>query len=122
MPTETTPNGNDRTLLHRLKLEAELRAIQAQTHEARKADIKELEELAQRQQAQIEELTQDRDRLAAELAGKRVIEEAEYARLKSAEHHLSRLLQRVNRGPFGLVARRRAGFRAMTEQWPEVHS
>ena len=119
MPTETRRYLGDKTLVHRLKLEAELRAIQAQTHESRKADLADLERQAATLQQQVEAVAQDRDRLEAEIDGKRVIEEEEYARLKAAEHHLGRLLHKVDKSPLGPVARRRPGFRAMIEQWPE---
>ncbi len=118
MPTDSTmPYLDDKTLIHRLKLETELRAIQAQAHESRKADLADLERQVQSLRSQLDAVTQDRDRLAAVVEGKRVVEEDEYARLKAAEHHLTRLLRRVDRGPLGLLARRRPGFRAMSEQW-----
>lgn len=122
MPTDSVHPEDDKILIHRLKLEAELRAIQAQTHEARKADIADLERQVDQLREQVDSLTQDRNRLMAEVQGKRVIEEDEYARLKSAEYHLRRLLHRVDRSPLGLVARRRPGFRDMMAQQSEAPS
>lgn len=122
MPTDSTVHLDDQTLLHRLKLEAELRAIQAQTHESRKADIVDLGRQVTQLRKQVVDLTEDRDRLAAEIEAKRMIVEEEYAHLKAAEHHLARLLHRINGSPLGIVARRRPGFRAMIEQWPETRS
>ena len=66
MPTETRRYLDDKTLVHRLKLEAELRAIQAQTHESRKADLADLERQAATLQQQVEAVAQDRDRLEAD--------------------------------------------------------
>lgn len=121
MPIDSTSHLDEKTLIHRLKLEAELRAIQAQTHESRKADLADLQQQVTALRSQLEALVQDRDRLAALVETKRIISEEEYARLKAAEHHLGRLLHRVDRSIFGLVARRRPGFRAMIDQWPAVH-
>jgi len=112
MPTDST-DLDDKVLIHRLKLDAELRAIQAQTHEARRADLVDLERQVEQLREQVGALTQDRDRLAAEREGKRLIEEDEYARLKSAQYHLTRLLHRVDRSPLGVVARRRPGYRTL---------
>lgn len=119
MLTDSPTAVDEKTLIHRLKLEAELRAIQAQSHESRKADLDDLERELTELRKQIAELSRDRDQLAAAIDGKRIIEEEEYARLRASEYHLSRLLNRVDRGPFGPIARRRPGFKAMIEQWPE---
>ena len=119
----TSPNYlDDQTLIHRLQLESELRTIQAQTHESQKTQLKSLRQEAEELGCEVNRLTEENNELADVVAahdGKRIIEEEEYASLKAAEHHLSRLLHRVNRSPLGLLARRRPGFRAMVEQWPQ---
>lgn len=119
MPTDSIDDLGNRALIHRLRMEAELRAIQAQAYLSRRADLADLERQVDELQHQVDVLTRDRDRLATERAAGRLIDEDEYARLKSAEYHLRRLLRRVDRSPFGLVARRRPGYRAMLAEFSE---
>ena len=64
-------------------------------------------------------MSRERDELNMIFEQKRVIEEEEYASLKAAEHHLRRILHTIDSSPAGWLARRRPGFRLMTDQWPQ---
>lgn len=99
------------SFVHQLRLESELYAIESQTHRSRQAQA----------EADIARLNREVERLKAggsDDPDTVRISHAEYTRLTEAEHHLRRLLSRVNQGPVGMLARRKAGFRHMVEQWP----
>lgn len=121
MPTEPTVRLDDKTMLNRLQLASELQVIQAQTHESLKSELGDARRELERLRDQLTTITKERNELASaieEYEDCRAIEESEYASLKAAEHHLSRLLHQVDRSPVGLLARRRPGFRSMIDRWP----
>lgn len=106
---------DDKTLIHRFKMESELRTIQAQTFASVAADLSDKDNEIRRLQDQLSDL---QAQLADLTTGRRVVDEEEYADLKDAEYHLRRVLHLINRSPFGWLARRRGGFQEMVDRWP----
>jgi len=97
-------------LIHQLQLEAELRAIQAQTFGALAVAVEGKDEEIARLRAELFSLTEGGEY--------RVVEAERYAMLIDAEYHLRRVLDLVNRSPLRWIAQRRPGFREMCERWP----